>query len=145
MNSGKTYEQIVAAHADALAVAAEACSEHVEWLSAKSDLRLVLRDGACLVEATGVPPTSEEYDVGNIPRYCAERSRLDAWARSLPKARPLASDIRSSGPLNRGEQELMGRLADEITGLVCGGICPSMVDVETLARLAARAAEIGGT
>ncbi len=54
------------------------------------------------------------------------------------------TDIRASGPLSADEKQLMGRLADEITGLVCGGICPSMVDVETLARLAARAAESGG-
>lgn len=62
----------------------------------------------------------------------------------LDNVPPLTRELRASGPLSRDEQELMSRLADEITGLICGGICPSMVDVETLARLAARAAESDG-
>lgn len=64
-----------------------------------------------------------------------EQAAVKRWARC---------DLMASGPLSADDKQLMGRLADEITGLVCGGICPSMVDVETLARLAARAAESDG-
>jgi len=53
-------------------------------------------------------------------------------------------DIRASGPLNAAEQELMGCLAAEAMGLIACGTGPSMVDVETLARLASRVAENWG-
>ena len=50
-------------------------------------------------------------------------------------------DIRPGGPLTRSEARRLRELAAEIANLIACGTCPSMVDVESMARLAARAGE----